>query len=481
MVRSIGMGTHRRVSRRTFLKRSALAGGAVVVAGAAGFELLSGGSKGRGGDTSSPSLSPLAVDTQWPIKHVVYVMLENRSLNHMFGAFPGTTDTTKVGVIDGKETPLVTAPEWLPGDLPHDRSAALHDVNSGKMDGFAMYDKGDVPAVDYALSIHERDTMANWWHWAENFVLADHVFASANTASYPNHLYMIAGTSGGAFDNPENDNEGPGKGLAKTWGCDSPDGAFVKLYDYDSGDTDPNAFTKSRPCFTFDTQGQQLSRAGVDWAFYAADEKETGYIWNAYSAVDAVYNSDLWDAHIRDVDDLVPDIKAGRLPSVTWVTPRYEYSDHPPYSTIWAQNWATQVINAIMTGPMWKNTAVFVTWDEWGGSYDPVDPPAVDALGLGVRVPMLVISPWANRGMVDHEVGEFCSPHRFIADNFGLDYLSDRVKKTHNFEHVFDFTRRPSGLLAPDPLPLLKPGPIPEQPPADYVQDIGWPPKMPPV
>jgi phospholipase C len=406
-------------------------------------------------------------------------MLENRSFNHMFGAFPGATDVTKVGVVDGKETPLTVAPEWFPGDLPHDRGAAVHDVNGGAMDGFAMYDQGDVPAVDLSMSFHERDTIANWWHWAENFVLCDHVFASANSASYPNHLYMIAGTSGGAFDNPEQNAEQlaerTDKGLAKTWGCDAPDGAYVLLYDYETGDGEDVKPKGARPCFTFETQGEQLSKRKVDWAFYAANEQEDGYIWNAYSAIDQVFNTDLFDDHVRDVDDLVADIEAGDLPSVTWVTPRYELSDHPPYSTIWAQNWATEVVNAIMRSPMWDSTAIFVTWDEWGGTYDPVTPPVVDKLGLGVRVPMLVISPWANRGMIDHEVGEFSSPHRFIADNFGLPLLTDRVRNTHNFEHVFDFHRRKSGLLAPDPLPLLKAGPLPETPPKD---NIAWPPPV---
>jgi phospholipase C len=467
------MGSHR-VSRRTFLKRAALAGGAAAVAGAGGFgvvELLSNG---------EPRKSPLAVDTRWPIKHVVYVMLENRSFNHMFGAFPGVTGAAKVGVVDGKEVPLITAPEWLPADLPHDRAAAVNDVHGGKMDGFGMYDPGDVPAVKYAMSVHQRDTMANWWRWAERFVLCDHVFASANSASYPNHLYMIAGTSGGAFDNPEQSPEvlqvRRDQGLAKTWGCDAPDGAKVSIYDYDVGDGDSVRPLKVvRPCFTFDTQGQQLSRDGIDWAFYAANEKETGYIWNAYAAIDGVHDSDLWDDHIRDVDGLLRDIRANRLPPVTWVTPRYEFSDHPPYSTIWAQNWATQVISAIMRSRIWKDTAVFVTWDEWGGTYDPVKPPTVDALGLGVRVPMLVISPWANRGMIDHEIGEFSSPNRFIADNWSLDHLTDRVRRTHNFEHVFDFRRKAKDLLAPDPLPILKPGPVPSTPPGD---SIGWPPTI---
>ena len=500
--------SHRReeLDRRTFLKRAAVVGGAVVAAGAAavGVEALTSsdgdeppkptGAAAQPGHTtppttaaptppaSSPTTSPLVVDTRWPVKHVVYVMLENRSLNHMFGAFPGTTDTSRVGVVEGQEIPLTTAPEWFPVDLPHDRTSALIDNNGGRMDGFTNY---DVPNIDIAMTINERDTMANWWHWAKNFVLADHLFASANSASYPNHLYMIAGTSGGAFDNPiqgqEQLQERKDQGLAKTWGCDAPQGAYVELYDYDQGDGNPllgpNNPTKpvdsTRPCFTFDTQGQQLSRKDVDWAFYAANERETGYIWNAYSAVDGVYNSDLWDAHIRDVDHLVRDIRAGKLPSVTWVTPRYEFSNHPPYSTIWAQNWATSVINEIMRSPIWNSTAIFVTWDEWGGTYDPVAPPKVDALGLGVRVPMLVISPWANRGMIDHEVGEFCSPHKFIADNFDLAYLTDRVRKTHNFEHVFDFHRATRNLLPPDPLPCLKPGPLPDTPPD---ANIGWPP-----
>jgi phospholipase C len=487
------------VSRRSFLKKAAVAGGAVAAAGAGALgirRLLSDGDEG-GGPSPDPSGSgpgttsptplpsphgspPPTVETRWPVKHVVYIMLENRSLNHMFGAFPGTTDTTRVGVVDGRETPLTVATEWMPADLPHDRGAALIDVNGGDMDGFGSY---NLPHIDSAMSYNERDTVAIWWEWAKNFVLCDHVFASANSASYPNHLFMIAGTSGGAFDNPIQSAEvldvRRDKGLAKTWGCDAPKGAFVQIYDYQKGDgggtKDP--LRTMPPCFTFDTQGQQLSRKKIDWAFYAANEREDGYIWNAYTAVDGVFNTELFGQHVRDVDHLVRDIRAGRLPSVTWVTPRYEFSNHPPYSTIWAQNWAASVINAIMRSPMWNSTAIFVTWDEWGGTYDPVTPPVVDALGLGVRVPMLVISPWANRGMVDHEVGEFTSPHKFIADNFDLAYLTDRVRNTHNFEHVFDFRRPTRRLLHPDPQAYLEPGPLPEVPPE---ANIGWPPPVSP-
>jgi phospholipase C len=92
---------------------------------------------------------------------------------------------------------------------------------------------------------------------------------------------------------------------------------------------------------------------------------------------------------------------------------------------------------------MWEHTALFITWDEWGGFYDPVVPPAVDDVGLGVRVPMLTISPYTQRGVIDDEVGEFSSPLKFIADNWGLPYLTPRIENTHNFEHVFDFRKKP--------------------------------------
>ena len=119
------------------------------------------------------------------------------------------------------------------------------------------------------------------------------------------------------------------------------------------------------------------------------------------------------------VDDVVGDIRADRLPPVTWITPRYEVSEHPQYNFCLGENWSTRVIDAIMRSPMWKNTAIFVTWDDYGGFYDHVPPPQVDGFGLGIRVPLLVISPYAKNGVIDHQVGEFSSVLRFIEDQLG--------------------------------------------------------------
>ena len=143
------------------------------------------------------------------------------------------------------------------------------------------------------------------------------------------------------------------------------------------------------------------------------------------------------------MDDLLRDIEAGTLPPVTWVTPRFRLSDHPPFSTKHAHNWVTDIVNAVMRGPLWDDVAIFVTWDEWGGLYDHVRPPKVDEVDLGFRVPMLVISPYARRGYVDDARGDFSSPLRFISDNWGLPHLTSRIEASHNFEHVFDLRGAP--------------------------------------
>ena len=386
-------------------------------------------------------VSPPTVQTRWPIKRVVYLMLENRSFDNIFGTFPGVNGA-RSGVRAGEEVPLIPCPEWLPGDLPHDLVSWEASYNGGQMDGFAIGEFGP----SYAYSQFNRHDVPNYFHWAEEFVVCDNFFASAAGPSYPNHLYYIAGQAGGAIDNPENIlakrlNDGR---VFKSWGCDAyGDGVYVLTKDR-QGDVGRHS-----TCFRFPTVGEQLSENDIDWADYSADPYQAGYIWQAYSAIEDVFeNEEYWDEHIWPVDDLFRDIEADALPSVTWITPRFQLSDHPPFSTKHAHNWVTDIVNRIMRSTMWDDIAIFITWDEWGGLYDHVRPPKIDHLDLGFRVPMLVISPYARRGYVDDALGEFSAPLRFISENWGLPPLTDRIKKSHTFEHVFDFRRRPRG---PDP------------------------------
>jgi phospholipase C len=374
------------------------------------------------------------IDTQWPIKRVIYLMMENRSFDNIFGKYPGADGTT-VGLLAGKEVPLIRSPEWLPGDLPHDRAAHLNCLNGGKLDAF----DGGIYGPVYAYSQYQPDQVRNYYAWAHDYVLCDNFFASVGGPSYPNHFFFVAGQSGGAIDNPENIETTVHEGKKfKSWGCDAVgDDVFVFVLD------DKGNLTKHDSCFDIPTVPDQLSHIGVDWAYYAAVPGQAGYFWNALNGIGPIFHTDTFHEHTRPVGQLIADIEANRLPAVTWVTPRFELSDHPPFSTCFAQNWVTDIVNAVMRSDAWMHTAIFLAWDEWGGFYDHVLPPEVDGLGLGIRVPALVISPYGRRGLIDHEVGEFSAPLKFIEDNWGLPHLTPRIERTHNFEHVFDFDRNP--------------------------------------
>lgn len=457
---------HRPHTRRAFLRGSIL--------GAAGaFLAACTRAVGRRPATWAPPIpfgsAPDPVDarrfdTTTPIKQVVYIVKENRTFDHMFGRFPGANGVT-VGMDRGVERPLTPATRHaLAQDIAHCYDCAIEAWNEGMMDGFNRSEAADVGAYTQFLP----EDLPNYWHWAEQFVLLDNFFTSAHGPSFPNHLFAIAAQSGGAYENPAQDRTALRRrhgetGLFKAWGCDSLSDAFVGVKDAE-GNTD-----RAFPCFDFDTAGDLLDRGRIPWAYYSATPYQNGYIWNAFSAI-SHYRSDpeLWARHVFPVDDLVRHIREDRLPPVTWVTPRFEVSDHPEYSLCWGEHWTTMVLNAIMESPMWKETAVFLTWDDYGGFYDHVPPPQVDVFGFGIRAPMLVISPYAKHGHVSHELAEFSSVVRFIEDNWGLPQLADRDRMATPLSDSFDFARRPR---SPDARPLptdCEGAKYPDEPPRRY-------------
>jgi phospholipase C len=404
--------------------------------------------------SSSPSVRPTRVDsgrfhTTTPIKHVVFIIKENRSFDNIFGTYPGA-DGASMANDKGRERPLVHGPMYdqrLPHDLPHDYIAALKAWDHGKMDGFTQSEASD----KYAYTQLTKDQLPNYWHWANRFVLGDHFFASVNGPSFPNHLFTIAAQSGGTHDNPippaKND-----RGRYKTWGCDAPKSEKVIVVDTEE------VAHKVSPCFDFKTMGDELSHRRIPWSYYAAppvpweQSPKSGYIWSTYSAIRHIRNNPkTWTKHVFPVQQVISDIKEGRLDPVTWITPQFAYSEHPEYNFCAGENWSTRVINTIMRSKFWKNTAIFLTWDDWGGFYDHVPPPQIDKFGLGIRVPLLVISPYAKRGFIDHGHGEFSSVLRFIEGNWKLPHLTKRDRETRGLEDDFDFALSPR---PPDPLPL---------------------------
>jgi phospholipase C len=407
------------------------------------------------------TVAPDAIKTRWPIKHVVFIIKENRSFDSMFGRFPGANGATtgKLCVpiqwppckAPGNRVitvPLKTGPAGrYPQDLPHDYVQWIADYDHGRMDGFG----NNTTAAQMAYTQMDENTIPNYWRWAQRFVLSDNFFASAGGPSFPNHLMTIAATSAGTRDNPWQPPSSIAammkQGLAKSWGCDIGKGGYVPIYD-----SEGHVLKKVAPCFNVTTEGDLMDRANIPWSYYAATEHQTGYIWSAYDAIQHFRdNPTLWNEHIKPVDNIVSDIKAGDLGSVTWITPRFELSEHPEFSMCFGENWTTQIVDAIMASPMWRSTAIFITWDDWGGFYDHVAPPQVDPFGFGFRVPLLVISPYARPGTVDHHLGEFSSVLRFIEDNWGLNQLTHRDTNANDMSYDFDFHQAP---LPPTPMPL---------------------------
>jgi phospholipase C len=388
-----------------------------------------------------------AFDTATPIKHVVFLIKENRTFDNMFGMFPGADGAT-TGMDQGQERPLTQAPDRLPEDIKHCYECALQAWNEGKMDGFATISEW---ADKYAYTQFRPEDLPAYWHWAQRFVLADNFFASAQGPSFPNHLYTIAAQSGGTHENPIQDlptlrERHRDTGLFKAWGCDSLPDSYVPVEDREGN------VKNVPPCFDFLTEGDLLTEAGIPWAYYSATNMQNGYLWSAYDAIRHIREDPaVWQSHIFPVDDFVQHVDSGLLPPVTWVTPRFELSEHPEYSFCHGQNWTTEVVNAIMASSLWKDTAVFITWDDYGGLYDHVPPPQVDRFGFGIRVPLLLISPYAKDGFVDHTLGEFSSVLRFIENNWGLTQLTERDRAADDFTTAFDFTQAPR---PPDPQPV---------------------------
>ena len=399
--------------------------------------------------TAPAPFDAASLHTTTPIKHVVFIIKENRTFDNLFGRFPGANGATEG--LDGSRTrPLTQALDILPQDIKHCYECALQAWDHGKMDGF-----GSVSAFAelFAYTQYRRVDLPVYWRWAKDFVLGDNFFASAQGPSFPNHLYSIAATSGGAHENPIQDQDlleqrHQQTGLFKSWGCDALPGAYVPVYDSEGHQK------LVPPCFDFTTEGDLLSRAGIPWAYFAASQDQNGYLWSAYDAVRHIREDPAeWKAHLFPVDEAMANIRDGLLPPVTWITPRFELSEHPEYSFCQGQNWTARVVDAIMASPMWKDTAIFITWDDYGGFYDHVPPPQVDGFGFGIRVPLLVISPYAKQGYVMHELGEFSSVLRFVEDNWGLTQLTHRDRDATPMLSAFDFSQPPR---PPDPAPLQR-------------------------
>lgn len=363
--------------------------------------------------------APPCLAQRVPIKHVVIIIQEGRSLDTMFGQFAGLNGATSgdyLGTTVSLKDDLLISQPLLDG-----WNAAKQAIDGGKMDDF-YYGQGH-PQKSAYVQFHQTD-ISNYWSYAQGFGVADNFFASSYGGSFPNHLYTVAATSDSIIGNPDS---------AVAWGCDSPAGTTVLTI------TGQKIF----PCISVPTLVGELNSAGLTWQYFAAPQGQAGYIWSALDAISDVRNSSQWTTNVLPVDQFASNALNGSLASVVWVTPPAPDSDSAPSDVCIGEDWTVVTMNTIMQSPDWASTVVFLTWSSYGGYYDHVAPPSVDAFGLGIRVPLVLISPYVKAGLVVHDQSEFSSLLAFAENVYGLAPLTSRDAAANNLMDAFDFSQKP--------------------------------------
>lgn len=365
------------------------------------------------------------------IKHVIILIQENRTVDNLFNGFPGA-NTVKTGrTHTGATVALQPMPFEEPWDPDHEHAAWVTDYDHGKMDGFDLPAATPAASPTFSYSYVPQAETIPYWTLAKTFSFADNNFAAETGPSYPGHQYLIAGQSDYAIGNPNDP--------LFRWGCDAQPGTTTPTLNA-QGVVVNGPF----PCYDYLTLGDLLDRKHVSWRYYTElEEKEFGAGVQPYSAIRHVrYGAD-WTKVVTPQTQLFSDIATGNLQTVTWVNPPLVASDHAQQATNLGPDWIGDIVNAVGTSKYWNDTAIFVTWDDWGGWYDHVPPQQLDRMGLSFRVPLIVISPWAKHGYVSHVRHEPGSILKFVEQTFGTGSLGTTDVRADNLADCFDYTQIP--------------------------------------
>ncbi|MDQ2907879.1 MAG: hypothetical protein M3R44_00840 [Candidatus Eremiobacteraeota bacterium] len=391
---------------------------------------------GCGGGSSTPPIPSPTLRPSGAIKHVVIIIQENRSFDTLFNGFPGANTAQSGTMSNGLTVALHPNSLAAPQDINHSHINWYRQYAGGKL----YFDRGAPggQAPDFPYAYVPRSETQRYWNLAQSYTLADDMFQSNTGPSFVAHQYLTAASS--QIGPGQYVDENPDSGGFNVWGCDSPADSTASLLGPAGSDL-PGPF----PCYDYKTLADELDAAAIGWRYYAPAVGTSGGVWSAYDAIRHIrYGADWTQNVVSPETNVLSDAPAGNLPAVTWVVPTFANSDHAGSRSTSGPQWVASVVNAIGSGPDWNSTAIFITWDDWGGWFDHVVPPQVDAMGLGFRVPLIVVSPYAKRGYVSHVQHEFGSILKFTEQTFGLAPLAASDARADNLSDCFDFTQTPA-------------------------------------
>jgi phospholipase C len=423
------------------------------------------------------------------LDHLIFIVQENRSFDHYFGTFPGADGIPRrpgggfaVCIPDpfrGECSKPYHSTSLRQRGGPHNRRASLIDVNGGAMDGFIDVLPGGEdkcwvtphPGCEQYLgpdgqadvvSFHTRKEIPNYWYYARNNVLQDRMFAPTDSWTLPAHLFLVSGWSAA---------------------CDDPYDPMSCTSNVELTNVEDRWTRRSEgPVYAWTSITHLLSRAGVSWRYYVDDDScfhapcpdpdntGTGSLKDPLPGFTDTVEDGTVD-NITFHSRYFSAAAAGNLPRVSWIVPAPGYSEHPNEGGTLnnGQAFVTELVNAAMRGPDWESTAIFLTWDDWGGFYDHVEPPVVDVNGWGIRVPGIMISPYAKDGAIDSQTLSFDAYLKLIEDRFlggqRLDpatmdrpdsrpTVREEVPILGDLAKEFDFTQAPRPPVCLDPTPV---------------------------
>ena len=411
------------------------------------------------------------------IEHVVIIFQENRTPDNLFhdsvlmarGADIATTGMNSKGqTITLQPTTLVTD-----YDLSHAHEAFLKMYDNGKMDGADLIAQDcspgatDCPRPNIQFQYVQASDVQPYFKLAETYTFGDRMFQTNQGPSFDAHQYIIAGTSAPTETSKLLAAENPPNVYGDNTGCSSPAADYVYMIDSTNMNPSTNETQKMYPCFEHNTLIDLLDAQKVSWRYYSNAAAcnppnapcPTG-IWVGPNAIQHLCVPDAtppngtactgseWLSNVVPDTQVLTDISSGQLPSVSWVIPDGKESDHALLDTGGGPSWVASIVNAIGNSPYWNNTAIIITWDDWGGWYDHVAPSVRNSYEYGFRVPLIVVSPYAKAAYISHQAHDFGSILKFVENVFGLPSIDTQAggyadSRADDLSDCFDFNQSP--------------------------------------